>query len=392
MSSSAVPSSSNGNAVENTGGDIVIPNVSRIFEMRKNWIKNERQDAVQRYAQKSRRLNRILESNIQTDVWIQRTERLLSFLEHDFEISPRYKTEAQIDVLLKMIYDREDFHFPEPLKRRAKALYEEYEAQNWGQRGPDDVDSDDVDPEEGGDDEVLSNSQNMVAAHAANANPTIASIRQPPANHPIWGVNGIMHGVVPKHGGKNATTQLDRRYLREKRSAKVFGHNGLTPGDWFPNQLVALFHGAHGSRISGITGNIHTGAYSVVVSGLYKNVDEDRGDTIIYSGPGSQDNTDPDELPKGSAQALQTSLNSGRPVRVLRSSRGAISVAPSVGIRYDGLYVVSRRLAPQKNAKGGLFVCFVLQRIPGQESLESIYLRSPTRQQMADFSRIKEFF
>lgn len=117
-----------------------------------------------------------------------------------------------------------------------------------------------------------------------------------------------------------------------------------------------------------------------------------RLDTIYYSGPGSQDHTDPHELPKGSTQVLQASLLSRRPVRVLRSSRCALPISPSVGIRYDGLYIVTKRLESQKNAKGGLFARYVLERIPGQESLQDIFRRSPTPQQMFDFRKIKQYF
>lgn len=86
----------------------------------------------------------------------------------------------------------------------------------------------------------------------------------------------MCHGIAPKVGGKHAhVCVLDERYRREKRPANVFGHNGLTPGDWFPNQLVALFHGAHGMSQGGVYGKVGQGTYSVVVSGQYKDVDNE---------------------------------------------------------------------------------------------------------------------
>lgn len=117
-----------------------------------------------------------------------------------------------------------------------------------------------------------------------------------------------------------------------------------------------------------------------------------RGDTIIYSGPGSQENTDPSNLPAGNTAALLHSLPNkagqpGRPVRVFRSSRGC-SLSPVVGIRYDGLYRVQERLSEEKNSKGGLYCRFVLVRDQEQESLDSIRARSPTAQQKGDYVRI----
>lgn len=117
------------------------------------------------------------------------------------------------------------------------------------------------------------------------------------------------------------------------------------------------------------------------------------GDTVIYSGPNSQTNTDPNNIPQGSAQILAYSLPSatrndpGRPVRVFRSATSH-AISPAVGIRYDGLYYIEKRLPEQKNAKGGLYCRFVLRRVPGQESLRSIWARSPTARQKRDYARI----
>lgn len=78
----------------------------------------------------------------------------------------------------------------------------------------------------------------------------------------------------------------------------------------------------------------------------------------------------------------------GTSVRVLRAAVNRSPLAPSVGIRYDGLYRVIRRMPDQKNAKGGVFARYVLKREEGQESLQDIFLRSPTAQQIAHYRRI----
>jgi hypothetical protein len=88
-------------------------------------------------------------------------------------------------------------------------------------------------------------------------------------------------------------------------------------------QIVALFRGAHGSKIGGISGNAATGAYSVVTSGgAYEELDEDRGNTLYYSGSRSHDNTDPKKpFPSSPGTlALKASQRTHNPVRVLRAA------------------------------------------------------------------------
>lgn len=121
-----------------------------------------------------------------------------------------------------------------------------------------------------------------------------------------------------------------------------------------------------------------------------------RGDKIIYSGPGSNTNKDPHNLPdaQGMTKVLRQSVCSGNPVRVLRSATTTAmkhkpsGLAPSVGIRYDGLYRVQSQLQSQHNALGGLYCRFVLVRLPDQEPLADVAARSPTRREEAEWARI----
>lgn len=251
---------------------INVPDVPRAFQPRKEWIIHERIYAVQAYASQSKKAGRVLPDTVQSREWLQRIDGLLKLHEYDFEISPRMRDEARIDTYLKFMFDDERFHFPQDVRDRARALYEEYESCNWtaATEDPEEDSSDSESSSPTG----LNGNDDTAAAPVGNAPTQQAAVKLPPISDPIWGIQGIMHGVAPKFG-KNKTFVLDRRYLEEKRSASVFGHNGLEPGAWFPNQLVALFHGAHGARIGGIHGKNGVGAYSVVVSGLYKEVDKE---------------------------------------------------------------------------------------------------------------------
>lgn len=253
-------------ATETARDEVVhVPRVSRDFEARKAWIAHESRQSITRFATASKRLGRVpdLDDPGNRDL-VERARRLLTFLEHDFQVEPRYR--VNLSSIMKLVFDDARYHFPQDLKDRARALHEDFEANDWGAVDVSQNDDDgqqpaspDTDPEQ--------NQQEPTGNVAMR-------ILLPPRDHPIWGVDGIMHGVCPVEG-RVRRTQLDRRYDSEKRSANVFGHNGLEPGAWFPTQLVALFRGAHGARMAGIYGNATDGTYSVVVAGMYEDVDEE---------------------------------------------------------------------------------------------------------------------
>lgn len=208
----------------------------------------------------------------------------------------------------------------------------------------------------------------------------------PPSEHPIWGDDGIMRGVLMAKKGRIAY-RIDDRYPR--RNSEIIGHNGLEPGQWFARQHCAVVHGAHAQTQRGIAGNQRDGAYSIVVSGVYKDQDSDEGDVIYYSAEGARDKNASQKADAVGNQALAVSWRSGQPVRVLRSSSGSSPFAPACGIRYDGLYrVVDFEL--RRNKIGGLYRRYELRRLSGQRSLEEIVRTIPTAQEQADEARITE--
>lgn len=215
---------------------------------------------------------------------------------------------------------------------------------------------------------------------AARPVPVELSGPVPPSDHPIWGDNGIMRGVVMAHGpGGNITYQPDPR--RPARDARFFGHNGLAVGRWFPNRASAVAHGAHAQRVRGIAGH---GEYD-------RGADRDEGDVLYYSAKGG---TGKDARQKSGSklnQAMHASRRTGRPVRVLRSAKQvrAGAWAPPCGLRYGGLYRVTAVKGAVRNDKGGLFEQFKLERLPGQPSLEEVCRASPTAREVRDYERIK---
>lgn len=366
------------------------------METRIRFISQERKHVVQRLCLESRKVKGIPDPTIEpSKTLLPRLELFLRWLETDVEITPDLKTKSQIDEGLQLMFQRPEFHFAEGIRERARQLYARWEGQNWGKGEIVEESTEDEDDSTSRDDETpvpkkrkSSSSTPVRRDYKTDIVPT--TIRAPPPNHPIFGENGIMHGVVLKISSRRRDYILDSRY--KKRDAKVYGDNGLSPGDWWPMQIVALFNGAHGSKMGGISGNSETGAYSVVTSGgQYEDLDQDHGNILYYSGSGSHENTDPKSpSPSTSAtSALQASLRTGRPVRVLRAAGTGVSKSkkswrPTFGIRYDGRYrVVATQL--RTNMKGGLYEQFKLERMEDQPPLDS--KSRPTPGEIKDYER-----
>ncbi|KAI1506043.1 PUA-like domain-containing protein [Biscogniauxia marginata] len=284
---------------------------------------------------------------------------------------------------MKLLFDDPRIKLPDDIKQKARVLYEKWSDDNWGAGAI-------------VDDETIDNDQDsvgvgLVTPVAAEGTPTLETALPPP-DHAIYGQEGIMHGVIMVHGHNGRKVyRLDPRF--PKKSAKVYGHNGIPLGAWFATQLVALHRGAHGMPVGGISGNQITGAYSIIVADAYEDLDKDHGDTLYYSGSNSHSNDDPHSpvASSGGTLALKASLRTGLPVRVLRSGGMAASTKdsswlPECGIRYDGLYRVVQQLV-STNTKGGLYEQFKLQRESGQTPLEELRRISPTTQQKIDLAQ-----
>ncbi|RYP79430.1 hypothetical protein DL770_006667 [Monosporascus sp. CRB-9-2] len=302
----------------------------------------------------------------------------LDWMQANLEMTPKIKAQTNMDQYLKVMFEKpETYHFPEDIRDKAKALYDEWSSENWG--------ADAV-----LDDEAAADEEAGAAAPLAGETPT-TQVVLPARNDPIFGEGGILYGVYKTRGPKGGITYTVNGAI--KRNAKVFGHNGIAPGTWYPLQIVALARGAHGARIAGIAGDTALGAYSIVVSDKYEDLDRDEGSRLFYSGSNSHRNDDPTRPAESSTgtKALKASLNNGHPVRVLRSGGPGSKNrwAPDRGIRYDGLYRVVRRLTPL-NTRGGMYEQFELQRLEGQEPLRDICQRSPTPQQKFDWDRIQQ--
>ncbi|OHE91862.1 hypothetical protein CORC01_12870 [Colletotrichum orchidophilum] len=238
------------------------------------------------------------------------------------------------------------------------------------------------------------------SAPSSSTNRVVKPVKPVPKDHPIWGEDGINHGLALRTGNKPITA-LNPEYRFQQRSAKVLGHNGLHVGQWFPSQLSALFYGGHGESNAGISYEKNVDgepgrAYSIILASKYHTIDEDYGDRIVYSGSNSLSNdahntpADGGKPIRGNA-ALVKSMEAKSPVRVFRKAKKSnenSTYAPKDGLRYDGIYFVTEH-KQGKNKHRGAFHKFTLVRGEPQTPLSDLK-NIPSRQERRDYYKIKD--
>lgn len=212
----------------------------------------------------------------------------------------------------------------------------------------------------------------------------------PADDDPIFGLNGPMRGTLIKYNTvdpQNVAKSIVLNPSITQISSKVFGHNGIPMGQFFPRQMAALAQGAHGSSQAGISGTAEDGAYSVIVTGRYNGLEKDGLEKFEYCATGSMENTFKDSLIESQGlKTMRTSLMTKKPVRVLRGQNDEFRYAPKVGLRYDGLYTVAKE-EQRVNGKGGVYAVFVLERVEEQEPVD---LSRPNAGDLVLFGELKE--
>lgn len=174
-------------------------------------------------------------------------------------------------------------------------------------------------------------------------------------------------------------TQEYRKPLRvPKNRENVFGEiPGCPVGTSWDSRLACCIDGVHRPTVAGIHGS-DEGCYSLALSGGYED-DLDYGVCFTYTGEGGRDlkgtKANPKNLrtaPQSKDQylsrgnlALSRSVESGKPVRVIRGYKLNSLYAPEEGYRYDGLYRVVKYW--QACGLSGFMVYkFALKRCEGQ--------------------------
>ncbi|KAG1851591.1 PUA-like domain-containing protein [Suillus subalutaceus] len=147
-------------------------------------------------------------------------------------------------------------------------------------------------------------------------------------------------------------------------SAQHFGEIAGAPvGTTWKSRAECFEAGVHRQLEPGIHGINTKGAFSIVVSGQYKD-DKDYGDTIIYTGSGghtqhsngTREQVRDQQWTDFGNEALRKSSETGNPVRVIRGHELDSEFAPWEGFRYDGLYIC-KRAWKEKNRDGYYDIC-----------------------------------
>lgn len=183
---------------------ITFPKVARALTERVKWLEIERA-TIQHFAQASMKERGVPDLDSQKHgEQIVRVRAYLDLLEFDANMSPELRDKARIEAVLELM-NRPKVYFPEDVKQRAAMLLQRFRDENWGAG----VEAEEVDDDLGSDDEddeaVASPSTATapvtpaapvapVAPVSQLGNATVV-LRLPPANHPIWGMNGIMDGI-----------------------------------------------------------------------------------------------------------------------------------------------------------------------------------------------------
>jgi len=157
-------------------------------------------------------------------------------------------------------------------------------------------------------------------------------------------------------------------------------------GTWFATRADCSLAAIHAPYVAGIHGDQMFGAYSIALSGGYDD-DVDMGEGFTFTGAGGRDlkgtKANPKNLRTGPQsmdqsfdnrlnKALQASVTTKNPVRVIRGYKLQSPYAPKEGYRYDGLYAVEKAWMERGINPEGYKVCkYILKRLPGQAPLQT---------------------
>jgi len=134
--------------------------------------------------------------------------------------------------------------------------------------------------------------------------------------------------------------------------------DGVSVGDHFDSRRQLYDAGVHRALQAGIVGRSSVGAESIVLSGGYKD-DEDQGSYIVYTGDGGRDPNTGRQIANQEFtrknQSLVQSCLEGLPVRVIRGAGHQSESSPQAGYRFDGLFRVDEYW--RSTGKDGYKVC-----------------------------------
>ncbi|GAA5919163.1 hypothetical protein JCM1841_002480 [Sporobolomyces salmonicolor] len=175
-----------------------------------------------------------------------------------------------------------------------------------------------------------------------------------------------------------APNRLGKRIFNPKRYGSI---PNVLVNTTFPSRMAASTAAVHAPTVAGISPG-PLGCWSICVSGGYEG-DRDDGTVLTFSGAGGRNlkgtatkRENRRTAPQSSDQTWDTPLNaalvrsveSKKPIRVLRGFKGKSRYAPVEGYIYSGLYQATKTWLDV--GKTGFKICRArLERLPGQPPL-----------------------
>ncbi|GAA5865044.1 hypothetical protein JCM1840_005718 [Sporobolomyces johnsonii] len=189
--------------------------------------------------------------------------------------------------------------------------------------------------------------------------------------------------------------RLGKRIFDPKRYGSI---PNVPVNTTFPSRMAASTAAVHAPTVAGISAG-PSGCWSICVSGGYEG-DRDDGTVLSFSGAGgrnlkgtAQKRENRRTAPQSSDQTWDTPLNaallrsveSKKPIRVLRGFKGKSRYAPVEGYIYSGLYKATKAWLDVGTT--GFKICRVrLERLPGQPPLPVFEERTAS---MADAEEVE---
>jgi hypothetical protein len=163
----------------------------------------------------------------------------LPWMDQELHMTPKIKRSCKLDTFFKFMFADPTCFFPEDIASKAEVMYDRWESENWG--------SDAVqDDGQANDDEEAEQPSTPVAPGPSTTTTTsgpgseleTTQVALPSENDPMFGVRGMMHGVLQLRGVRGRKKyQLNPKV--PKQAAQVYGHNGIEVGAWYPLQVRA---------------------------------------------------------------------------------------------------------------------------------------------------------
>lgn len=207
---------------------------------------------------------------------------LLAFADID-DLTKETAKKISLKVILKVVLnrigtgDRRKTKFPQSAIDIAQNAWNKYmsrydpndEGEEWGvepenaQLGPEDILED---PEVEGSTSPRQAQRRRMSSTVIQASSINGRFARPSRNHTIFGTEGMMRGILCGRGNEGRIGYRFDPYF-PRRNFNVFGPNGCTVGDWWPQQIAVVRDGAHGHIMGGIAGTPNEGVWSIVISG-----------------------------------------------------------------------------------------------------------------------------